>query len=98
MSVLVAPQDPATTQPLELAQALLLPNVCQLLVVLLVRQPRTLLQVAAGATPRVAVTLQGLPQAAGGVQKRLRQGRHLASGTRQLLVHLLPARASTGRM
>ena len=96
LSLPVAPQDPATPQLPEQAQALLLLTVCQLLV--LAWQPRTLLQLAAGTMPRVAVTAHGLQEAAGGVQKRLRQARHLASGTRQLLVHLLAAQASAGRM
>ena len=92
----MALQDPATTQLPEQAQALLLLMMSQLL--LLAWQPLTLLQLAAGAMPRLAVTAQGLPQAAGGVQRCLHRARHLASGTRQLVAHLLAARASTGRM
>ena len=95
-SLPVAPQDPATPQLPEPAQALLLLTMCPLLV--LAWQPSTLLQLAAGAMPREAVMAQGLQEAAGGVQRGLRRARRLASGTRQLPVHLLAARASTGRM
>ena len=95
LSLPVAPQHPAMPQLLKPAQALLLPTWCQLLV--LAWQPQTLLLLAAGAMPRVAVSAEGLPEAADGLHRRLRQARQLASGTRQLLVHLLAARAFTGR-